>query len=113
MISAEPQLRDLKRESTAFVPSAVKKRKATATQEIKARVNAAPRSPSAWPGGAGQGTGVEEVEGEPVGPSRPDLIGTLREAGIGIGDLPEKATQKKTDDYDDFLSEMSDILGGS
>lgn len=100
VISAEPELRDLKREATAFVPTAVKRQKTTATQQIKTRMNAAPDS--------------SHDEGDPIqGPQRPDLVATLRSAGIGAqaleNSLPAKVKIK--DDYDDFLGEVGDILG--
>lgn len=99
VISAEPELRDLKREATAFVPTAVKRRKTTATQQIKTRMNAAPDS--------------SHDEGDSFqGPQRPDLVATLRSAGIGAK-VPENSLLAKTkikDDYDDFLGEVGDIL---
>ncbi len=92
-ITAEPELRDLKRESTAFVPTAVKRRKAEPGPQ---RVNAAPNDGDT-----------------PISPaiSRPDLLATLRQAGIGAG--PPQAAQtvsRQKDDYENFLEEMGDIL---
>lgn len=102
VVSAEPQLRDLKRESTAFVPTTVKKRKTTATQQIKARINAAP--------GATQGSG-EDDEAPVVGPQRPDLMTTLRNAGVGARTVQPTGDGRHKDDYDDFLADVEDILG--
>lgn len=99
VISAEPELRDLKRESTAFVPAAVKKRKTTATSQIKARVNAAPGEAD------GDGQGAQQ------GPQRPDLMATLRNAGVGAQPSKPSAVTKPKDDYDDFLADVGDILG--
>ena len=103
VISAEPELRDLKREATAFVPTAVKRRKVTATQQIKTRMNAAPNAPH---------EDNDDDEGPVQGPQRPDLVATLRNAGVGA-QLPENGSPQKAkikDDYDDFLAEVGDIL---
>jgi len=104
VISAEPELRDLKREATAFVPTTVKRRKTTATERIKARMNAAPHA------------SLDDDDGDnenPMqGPQRPDLVATLRGAGVGV-QLPDNGSVRKTeikDDYDDFLAEVGDIL---
>jgi hypothetical protein len=92
-ISAEPELRNLKKESTAFMPTSVKRKKTSATP----KVNAAPS------------VGTEEVE--PAAP-RPDLLGTLQ--GHFGPTSPESAPKKpKTgtkDDYAKFVEEMGDIL---
>jgi hypothetical protein len=103
VISAPAELRDLKREATAFVPLMVKQRKTTATQQIKARMNAAPNS--SHDDGDDQGSPIQ-------GPQRPDLVATLRNAGVGAH-LPENGLPQKTkvkDDYEDFLAELGDIL---
>lgn len=93
VVSAEPELRDLKKESTAFMPTSVKRKKATATP----KVNAAPS------------VGTEEVE--PAAP-RPDLLSTLQ--GHFTPASPEPAPKKvKTgtkDDYTKFVEEIGDIL---
>jgi len=92
-ITAEPELRDLKRESTAFIPAAVKRRKAEPAPQ---RVNAAPNDGDA-----------------PVSPgiSKPDLLATLRQAGIGTTSQQAPQTvSKQKDDYENFLEEMGDIL---
>lgn len=101
IVSAEPQLRDLKRESTAFVPATVKRRKATATQQIKARINAAP--------GASENND-EDSEALVMGPQRPDLMATLRSAGVGMSVPQSAGNTKPKDDYDDFLADVGDIL---
>ena len=93
-ISAEPELRDLKRESTAFMPTSVKRKKTTATP----RVNAAPSVVTA-----------DEVE--PVAP-RPDLLSTLQEQ---FGPVPTEPAKKEPkpgtkDDYTKFIEGMGDIL---
>lgn len=103
VISAEPELRDLKREATAFVPLTVKRRKTTATQQIKARMNAAPNST--------HDDGCDEG-GLMPGSQRPDLVTTLRNAGVSAP-LPENNQPQRTkvkDDYELFLAEVGDIL---
>ena len=94
-ISAEPELRNLKKESTAFMPTSVKRKRATATP----KVNAAPSVET-----------PEEVEA--VAP-RPDLLGTLQGQ---FGPAPPESVAKKPrtgttkDDYAKFVEEMGDIL---
>ena len=93
-ISAEPELRDLKKESTAFMPTSVKRKKATATP----KVNAAPF------------VGTTD-EAEPAAP-RPDLLSTLQGQ---FGPVPPEPAAKKAkteakDDYAKFVEEMGDIL---
>ena len=92
-ISAEPELRDLKKESTAFMPTSVKRKKAPATP----KVNAAPS------------VGTEEVG--PVAP-RPDLLSALQEQfGPAVPEPPaKKAKMGGKDDYAKFVEEMGDIL---
>ena len=92
-ISAEPELRDLKKESTAFMPTSVKRKKAAATP----KVNAAPS------------VSTEEVE--PAAP-RPDLLGTLQEhfGPASSEPVPKKAKTGARDDYAKFVEEMGDIL---
>ena len=93
-ISAEPELRNLKKESTAFMPTSVKRKRATAAP----KVNAAPSVES-----------PEEVES--VAP-RPDLLSTLQGQ---FGPAPPESVAKKPrtemkDDYAKFVEEMGDIL---
>lgn len=97
-ISAEPELRDLKRESTAFVPTTVKRRKTAATVS---RVNAAPAS---------QEDG-QDVDGPTLGPQVPDLMTTLRNASVGGVAGAGKPAPKAKDDYENFLEGIGDILG--
>ncbi|KAG6897954.1 hypothetical protein C0992_008344 [Termitomyces sp. T32_za158] len=101
-VSAEPQLRDLKKEATAFVPTALKRKKPGASAS-SSRINAAPS--------------VEDGNQEPTGPARPDLLGTLQ---TKFGSAPSplapsvstaKKAEKKRDGYDKFMEEMGDILG--
>ncbi|KAH7886011.1 WW domain binding protein 11-domain-containing protein [Phlebopus sp. FC_14] len=106
-ISAEPELRDLKKEATAFVPASLKRKKAPASS-VASKVNAAP---------------CVSAESDPPGPTpqtRPDLVNTLRDQ---LGAPPPPAdngpVQRKTpsvrgkDDYQRFVDEMSDLLGST
>ncbi|KAJ7110360.1 mRNA biogenesis factor-domain-containing protein [Mycena crocata] len=109
-VFAAPELRDFKKEATAFVPSNVKRKKATAASgPASARVNAAP-SLSALPDKPGS-----DVESLPV---RPDLLGSLKgkfgpppATMAATGKASKTPAAKKEDDYEKFLGEMSDILG--
>ncbi|KAI0375436.1 hypothetical protein BV20DRAFT_270274 [Pilatotrama ljubarskyi] len=106
VISAEPELRDFKKEATAFVPAALKRKKPGAGAP---KVNAAPTV-----GPADDKNG----ESETAPAARPDLLSTLQDK---FGAPPPKkpktdvesikaAPAKPKDDYDKFLAEMSDIL---
>ena len=107
VISAEPELRDFKKEATAFVPAALKRKK----PGTGSRVNAAPMV-GASDGDAG------EAEATPA--ARPDLLTALQDK---LGAPPAKKSKVETkgqesqakpkDGYDKFLEEMSDILGPS
>ena len=100
IVSAEPELRDFKKENTAFVPAALKRKKGAAS--TAKTVNAAP----VLEPGVG-----EEQSTIP----RPDLLGTLKsQLGPSLGrggetSLPPKPKPK--DDYEKFMDEMGDILG--
>ena len=107
-VSAAPELRDFKKEATAFVPSALKRKKAGSSVGVS-KINAAPT-----------------VEGDDASPAevaeRPDLVSTLRSQFGPVRTKDEKRSQKEKgkekssaqrgkDDYEKFLDEMSDILG--
>ncbi|KAG6846101.1 hypothetical protein H0H87_006465 [Tephrocybe sp. NHM501043] len=101
-VFAQPQLRDFKKEATAFVPTTLKRKK-PGVSASSSRVNAAP--------------GMEgDDEKEPAGPARPDLLSALK-SQFGPAPpvtAPSSTTGKKTgkkDDYDKFMEEMGDILG--
>jgi len=112
MISAEPQLRDLKKESTAFVPTSLKRKKPAAGMS-SSKVNAAPS------------LGGESDLSEPPPASRPDLVSSLKDK---FGPVPSVSTAPpngkgllkgmqpnvgKKDDYQKFVEEMGDILGAA
>ncbi|KAF9469674.1 mRNA biogenesis factor-domain-containing protein [Collybia nuda] len=109
-VFATPQLRDFKKEATAFVPTALKrKRTGAAGTGTSTRIDAAPSDL-----GAGVDTNTE-------GPTRPDLLSTLKNQ---FGPTPPaskneaikgknepKLKKVKNDDYEKFIEEMGDILG--
>ena len=100
-VSADAQLRDLRKESTAFVPASLQRRRAA-------------------PGGAGAGRGKGNVNSAPAldgeshgqardaAPARPDLVSTLK-GQFGSAKVPEKLKVK--DDYEKFVEGLGDILG--
>lgn len=100
-IEAAPELRDFKKEATAFVPAALKRKKAVAGASSK--INAAPKA--------------ESEEPEAPAAARPDLMSTLKQNLGSAVSVPLKSAGVKSsaakpkDDYDKFLDEMGDILG--
>ncbi|KAJ6601274.1 hypothetical protein DFH09DRAFT_1127331 [Mycena vulgaris] len=118
-VFAAPELRDFKKEATAFVPSNVKRKKAAGVSGSSSRVNAAP-SLSSLPSKPGSSPPSAE-ESLPV---RPDLLASLKgkfgtppASSAATGKVSKaKETQtakdaKQKDDYDKFVESMSDILG--
>lgn len=104
-VSAEPQLRDLKKEATSFVPTALKRKRPAAPGVSSARVDAAPIL-----------TDDQDIT-EPT-LARPDLLTTLRDqfgappvAKTDTSKSIQPTPAKKNDDYDKFVEEMGDILG--
>ncbi|KAG8929158.1 hypothetical protein FRC02_005927 [Tulasnella sp. 418] len=92
-ISAEPQLRDFKKESMAFVPSAVKRKQHQLASTVKkSKVDSAP-----------------DNDGGINNPKKPDLMGAIK-SGLGDKLAPPVAQQKKVDDYDAFMAEMEGLL---
>ncbi|KLO07262.1 hypothetical protein SCHPADRAFT_860472 [Schizopora paradoxa] len=122
-ITAEPELRDLKKEATAFVPSSLKRKKGGAN--ASSRVNAAP----ALDGDGKEGVQQDGEDANAIGPQRSDLMGTLQEKfgpmpTVGSSKEDEPALKKRkvhvppppprktgADDYDKFMTEMKDLLG--
>ncbi|EJC98581.1 uncharacterized protein FOMMEDRAFT_143044 [Fomitiporia mediterranea MF3/22] len=116
-VSAEPQLRDFKKESTAFVPAALKRKKVGGA--TSGRVNAAPSIGAETTGDAsGDNVTGEDVKTAP----KPDLLGSLREkfgpmansanatADDGESGAKKRKIERPKDDYDKFLTEMGDML---
>ncbi|KZT02514.1 uncharacterized protein LAESUDRAFT_730271, partial [Laetiporus sulphureus 93-53] len=110
-VEAAPQLRDFKKESTAFVPTVLKRKKAGAAGATsKVNVNAAPSL------GSKEGS----AEPEPVAfAARPDLLSTLKgQFGSAAPPPPKEGKNAETagqkpkpkDDYEKFLEEMGDVL---
>lgn len=108
VISAEPQLRDFKKESTAFVPAALRKKQLEEKERMKrglpGRINAAPIS--------------EEMSNSSAGSSteRPDLLKTLqahlpsKDSG-GAGDRKQgQSSDISKQEYEHFLGEVGDLL---
>ncbi|KAF9229029.1 hypothetical protein BS17DRAFT_770931 [Gyrodon lividus] len=112
-ISAEPELRDLKKEATAFIPTSLKRKKALVLP-VSSKVNAAPS------------VNVGSEPAQTSSQSRPDLVSTLRGqfGAVAVpavpslnGKTPAKrlktSTLKEKDDYQNFVDDMSDLLGTS
>ncbi|KZP25368.1 hypothetical protein FIBSPDRAFT_888176 [Athelia psychrophila] len=110
-VFAAPELRDFKKEATAFVPSALKRKKAGGGPAGPSkRVNAAPS------------IGAEAVKAEAdeaPAPARPDLLSALKNqfgpaaapAAIARGATGKvEAAPKGKDDYAKFVEEMGDLL---
>ncbi|GAA6034929.1 hypothetical protein JCM8097_009370 [Rhodosporidiobolus ruineniae] len=108
-ISAAPVLRDLKKEATAFVPSAMRKKMAQQKAQLAkvglSAVNAAPAGATAEGG---------EEGGEPV-EKKKTLMEEMRERGIGAAKAGaagagQQAKPTGDDDYARFQDEMKDFL---
>jgi len=104
-VFAAPQLRDFKKEATAFVPTTVKRKKAAAASTPSSGVNAAPS------------LGELANDAEKNVDTRPDLLSTLKNqfgpspgSHKGVSTKQEKVDLKRKDDYDRFVEEMGDIL---
>jgi hypothetical protein len=117
-VFAAPQLRDLKKEATAFMPSSIKRKKAGGAATGSSKINAAPNL----------GPSSDETQSEPAaGPPRPDLLNALKDQFGSAPAAPAPATSrgltgnktvpsagpKGKDDYAKFVEEMGDILGPS
>lgn len=109
-VFAEPELRDFKKESTAFVPSALKrKRGAVGSSSSGGHINAAPN------------VGSGDADTGPSAP-RPDLMDALKQKfgpmAVATTNPSESVVAKKSkldkplDDYEKFKEEMGDLLVG-
>lgn len=106
IISAEPELRDFKKEATAFVPASLKRKRVSgASSSVK--VNAAPSV---------------NVDLDATSPqARPDLVGVLKNqfgtatSPLSNSQAPAKGLKapivKEKDDYQKFVDEVGDLLG--
>ncbi|KAF7964738.1 hypothetical protein HWV62_3398 [Athelia sp. TMB] len=110
-VFAAPELRDFKKEATAFVPSALKRKKAggSGVAGASSRVNAAP----------GVGSETTERDEAPMA-AKPDLLSALKgQFGPAVAPAPIVRAEKPgiaskgkgKDDYAKFVEEMSDLLG--
>ncbi|GJN87231.1 hypothetical protein Rhopal_000176-T1 [Rhodotorula paludigena] len=109
-ISAAPQLRDFKKEATAFVPAAMRKKMAQQKAQLA----------KAGLGSIDAARGVGGEEGAQVGQSegRKSLLDEMRERGIGVpggaGAGAATGGEKKPDagmeDYERFRAEMGSLL---
>lgn len=101
-IFAEPELRDLKKEATAFVPTsmrrAAKKGPNTSGNSTGLRIDAAPD---------------HKDDSGPSAEPRKDLMSVLGNQ-LGVSDKPAASTKPKggqgKDDYDKFLAEVGSFL---
>lgn len=104
-VSAEPELRDFKKEATSFVPTALKRKRPGVASS---KVNAAPSFDT---GGNTEAQTTEEQ-------GRPDLLDTLKnqfpsaQQESSISKKQKVAgVRKAPDDYAKFKEGMSDLLG--
>lgn len=109
-VVAAPQLRDFKKEATAFVPSSLKRKKAVPDAGSSSKIDAAPSLDTVEDKDEGIERGITVAE------VRPDLVGMLKNQ---FGPVPtvmtaptevKTADAKKNDDYAKFMEEMGDIL---
>ncbi|KAF6767550.1 WW domain binding protein 11 [Kalmanozyma brasiliensis GHG001] len=103
VISAEPQLRNFKKESTAFVPAAIRKKqqeeKARTKRGMPGRIDAAPVSNDA--------TDSYEASAK----DKPDLLKSVQaHLPSKVADQRSSGSQSKKSDYDRFLDEVGDLL---
>ena len=103
-MSAEAQLRDFKKESTAFVPTSLQRKRVV---------------PGGGSGGrkAGKVNAAPALDGESLGqtqsaaPVRPDLVGTLMGQFGSAKEVKSIEKPKVIGDYEKFVEGMGDILG--
>jgi hypothetical protein len=124
-ISAAPQLRDLKKEATAFVPLAMRKKmkqqRATLAKAGLSSINAARGAVNddGSGGGGGEVDGGEEGGGAPQ--RKRTLMDEMRERGIGASGAAARGPSQaggnasskddaQVDDYERFREEMADLL---
>lgn len=108
VISAEPQLRDFKKESTAFVPAAIRKKqqeeKARSKRGLPGRIDAAPISEDM---SASSGASYKD---------RPDLLKSVQAhlPAKGAGASEQAGNQaggnNSKKEYDQFLNDIGDLL---
>lgn len=106
VISAEPQLRDFKKESTTFVPAALRKKqqeeKARIKRGLPGRIDAAPISED-----------MSSASSTSAHKDKPDLLKSLQahlppKSAAGEQESRNSSNSKK--EYDQFLNEVGDLL---
>ena len=100
-VSAAPQLRDFKKEATAFVPTALKRRK-LASGPATARVDAAPS------------LGASTDADSEIMAARPDLLSTLKDRfgpAPTVEAPPGKKRKVDAEEKDDYEKFVEDVLG--
>ncbi|GAA5960475.1 hypothetical protein JCM3765_003647 [Sporobolomyces pararoseus] len=110
-ISAAPQLRDLKKEATAFVPSAMRKKQ----QAAKAKLERVGLSKVDARGGSTNAAEEVEHDREVTIERGPSLMESLKAKGVSgaggfAGSLPPPKSQNKDDDYRKFEEDMKEFL---
>jgi hypothetical protein len=106
-VSAAPQLRDFKKEATAFMPSSLKRKKPAPNAGPATKIDAAPLLDTT------ESKSDDGEKGSTASEPRPDLVGLLKgQFGSVATPIAEVKTAetKKPDDYTKFMEEMSDIL---
>lgn len=115
-LTALPQLRDLKREATSFVPSAIRKKRKELDRRADLaglgdshRIRAAPGTGDDMEFGNDAGGGPSSVNTRPQGTS---LLGALKRDGIvvDVKHGPTAAGGAEKDDYDKFVQSLGDVL---
>ena len=98
-MSAEAQLRDFKKESTAFVPTSLHRKRAAAGGGA-GKVNAAPAL-----------DGENHAQAQGAAPARPDIVSALKVQFGGPKEVKAQEKPKVKGDYEKFVEGMGDILG--
>ncbi|KAN0059856.1 hypothetical protein ACQY0O_008430 [Thecaphora frezii] len=106
VLSAAPQLRDLKKEATAFVPAAIRKKQQAEKQRIKMGL---PGRIEAAPGGSGGGGAADGAEGNTAAEQKPDLLLALQ-PHLDAGAARKGKARDEESEYSRFLDEVGDLL---
>lgn len=89
-------MRDFKKESTAFVPTSLKRKRAAAGGTV-GKINAAPAL-----------DGENNGQAQGAAHARPDIVSTLK---VQFGGAKAQEKLKVKGDYEKFVEGMGDILG--
>ncbi|GAA5929778.1 uncharacterized protein JCM15063_004245 [Sporobolomyces koalae] len=105
-ISAAPQLRDLKKEATAFLPAAMRKKQ----QQAKAKLDRVGLSKVNARGGDGANAGPEQAHESPI-EKGPSLMESLKARGVGgASGLAQTLPPPQDQDYKKFEEDLKDFL---